>query len=112
MIVANKGRRTMRHHTMTGLSTYSLSKCVARALRTFAAATMAVAGLMLAMLAMPASAQQQPSAGPELKQIASDLYFFFEFDGSNAVFLVTDEGVLLIDTRTHPRQGKDLLDRI
>jgi glyoxylase-like metal-dependent hydrolase (beta-lactamase superfamily II) len=30
----------------------------------------------------------------------------------NAVFLVTDEGVLVIDTRTHPRDARDLLDRI
>jgi glyoxylase-like metal-dependent hydrolase (beta-lactamase superfamily II) len=47
-----------------------------------------------------------------VKQIASDLYFFFDFNGSNTVFLVTDEGVLLIDARTHPRDGQDLLDRI
>jgi len=26
--------------------------------------------------------------------------------------LVTEEGVLVIDTRTHPRDGRDLLDRI
>jgi glyoxylase-like metal-dependent hydrolase (beta-lactamase superfamily II) len=50
--------------------------------------------------------------GPQVKKIADDLYFFFEYSGSNAVFLVTDEGVLLIDTRTHPREGRDLLDRI
>src|SRR5207244_6530838 len=49
---------------------------------------------------------------PEAKKIADDLYFFFEYSGSNAVFLVTNDGVLLIDTRTHPREGRDLLDRI
>jgi cyclase len=57
--------------------------------------------------AAPATAQEAT-----VRQIADDLYFFFDFDGSNAVFLVTDEGVLLIDTRTHPRDGQDLLDRI
>jgi len=66
----------------------------------------------LGLMAAPAAAQQPASSGPELKKIADDLYFFFEFEGSNAVFLVTDEGVLLIDTRTHPRHGKELLDRI
>jgi glyoxylase-like metal-dependent hydrolase (beta-lactamase superfamily II) len=66
----------------------------------------------LALAVSPASAQAPSATGPEVKKIADDLYFFFEFDGSNAVFLVTDEGVLLIDTRTHPRHGKDLLDRI
>jgi cyclase len=47
-----------------------------------------------------------------VKQIASDLYFFYDFDGSNSVFLVTDAGVLVIDTREHPRAGQDLLARI
>jgi len=28
------------------------------------------------------------------------------------VVLVTDEGVLVIDTRQHPRDGQDLIDRI
>jgi glyoxylase-like metal-dependent hydrolase (beta-lactamase superfamily II) len=47
-----------------------------------------------------------------VKRVADDVYFFFDFSGSNSVFLVTEEGVLLIDTRTHPREGSDLLDRI
>jgi glyoxylase-like metal-dependent hydrolase (beta-lactamase superfamily II) len=50
--------------------------------------------------------------GPVVRRIADDLYFFFEYSGSNAVFLVTDEGVLVIDTRQHPRQGEDLITRI
>jgi cyclase len=68
-----------------------------------------VAGILLA--ASPAAAQQRT---PEVvvKQIAPDLYFLFDFEGSNCVFLVTDDGVLLIDTRTHPREGRDLLARI
>ena len=59
-----------------------------------------------------AAAQERPTPTPTVKQVASDVYFFFDFNGSNAVFLVTDDGVLLIDTRTHPREGRDLLDRI
>jgi glyoxylase-like metal-dependent hydrolase (beta-lactamase superfamily II) len=47
-----------------------------------------------------------------MKEIASDLHFFFHYAGSNAAFLVTDEGVLVIDARTHPRLGQDLIDRI
>lgn len=46
------------------------------------------------------------------KQVAPDLYFLFDFDSSNAAFLVTDEGVIVIDTRQHPRDGQDLLNRI
>ena len=48
----------------------------------------------------------------EFKQVAPDLYFLFDFDSSNAVVLATDEGVLVIDTRQHPRDGQDLIDRI
>ncbi len=70
--------------------------------------------LVLASLALagaPALAQQR---GPEVefKQVAPDLYFLFDFAGSNAVVLTTPEGVLVIDTRTHPRAGQDLIDRI
>jgi cyclase len=77
-----------------------------------------IAALLSAMLAsilftaQPAAAQERASPEVAVKQIASDLYFLFDFDGSNAVFLVTDDGVLLIDTRTHPREGRDLLARI
>jgi glyoxylase-like metal-dependent hydrolase (beta-lactamase superfamily II) len=61
--------------------------------------------------AVPARAEGK--APPiELKQIASDLYFFFHYTGSNAAFLVTDDGVLVIDARTHPRLGQDLIERI
>ena len=48
----------------------------------------------------------------ELKQVAPDLYFLFDFDSSNSVVLTTEEGVLVIDTRQHPRDGQDLIDRI
>jgi cyclase len=76
--------------------------------RGFARALTLLAGIVLAVV--PAAAQE--SAPGEVKQIASDLYFFYDPNGSNAAFLVTDEGVLLIDTLTHPRAGRDLLDRI
>lgn len=66
----------------------------------------------LAVAPTPAAAQSRAAPPAELKQIASDLYFFYEFSGSNAVFMVTDEGVLVIDTRTHPRLGQELLDMI
>ena len=46
------------------------------------------------------------------EQVAPDLHFLFDYDSSNAGFLVTDEGVLVVDTRQHPRDGQDLIDRI
>jgi glyoxylase-like metal-dependent hydrolase (beta-lactamase superfamily II) len=67
-----------------------------------------LAGILFAV--PPAAAQGR--APVEVKRIAGDLYFFYDFNGSNAIFLVTEEGVLLIDTLTHPRAGRDLLDRI
>jgi cyclase len=59
-------------------------------------------------------ASYEPHTGQPavVKQIASDLYFFYDYDGSNSVFLVTDAGVLVIDTREHPRAAQDLLARI
>ncbi len=66
--------------------------------------------------AAPIAAQENPephTGQPAVvKKIASDLYFFYDYDGSNSVFLVTDAGVLVIDTREHPRAGQDLIARI
>jgi cyclase len=62
--------------------------------------------------AAAAEAADVAASPPTVKQIASDLYFFYDYSGSNSVFLVTDDGVLVIDTRQHPRLGQDLLDRI
>ena len=74
-----------------------------------------LAGVVPTLMVLAGIAQGGPQAAaqtPTVKQVASDVYFFFDFNGSNAVFLVTDDGVLLIDTRTHPREGRDLLERI
>jgi len=70
-----------------------------------------IALLATTLLAVPAAAQQ-PRSEVSFKQVAPDLHFLFEYTGSNVVVLTTDEGVLVIDTRTHPREGQDLLDRI
>jgi cyclase len=69
-----------------------------------------LAGILLT--AAPAATQERAPPEVVVTQIAPDLYFLFDFEGSNCVFLVTDDGVLLIDTRTHPREGRDLLARI
>jgi glyoxylase-like metal-dependent hydrolase (beta-lactamase superfamily II) len=83
-----------------------LRLCLVAAFASFAA---------FVLVALPAAAQESGAAPPRVaavKQITSDLYFFFDYDGSNAVFLVTDDGVLVIDTRQHPRAGQDLINRI
>jgi len=46
------------------------------------------------------------------KKVAPDLYFLYDDASSNAAFLVTDEGVLVVDTQQHPRHGQNLVERI
>ena len=80
------------------------------------AKSLAVALLALLLPASIGSAQESPThkAAPEitLRQIAPDQYFLFDYASSNASFLVTDEGVLVVDTRQHVRDGEDLIARI
>jgi glyoxylase-like metal-dependent hydrolase (beta-lactamase superfamily II) len=52
-------------------------------------------------------AQNRPAA--ELRQVGPDLYFNYDFSGSNSVVLVTDAGVLVVDTRMHPDDAERLL---
>lgn len=76
----------------------------------------------LAALALPAMAAEpvdkfdnfrmRQGVPTQLKQIAPDLYFLYDDLSSNSAFLVTDEGVLVIDTRQHPAHGRDLIERI
>jgi glyoxylase-like metal-dependent hydrolase (beta-lactamase superfamily II) len=47
-----------------------------------------------------------------MKKVAPDLYFHFDYDSSNSIVWVTEEGVLVVDTRKHPRQGQELIDKI
>ncbi|HEY7245309.1 MAG TPA: MBL fold metallo-hydrolase [Xanthobacteraceae bacterium] len=76
--------------------------------------------LILAALAYglgTGSPQAQSQTGGAVKeiiqrQVAPDLYFLYDQTSSNSAFLVTDEGVLVVDTRQHPRDGQDLLVRI
>ena len=68
-----------------------------------------------ALAPAPAAAQGRAAPPAELKQITNDLYFFYEFAGSNAVFMVTDEGVLvgeaLLDAVTEARTAIDAILR-
>ena len=70
--------------------------------------------LTLIAIAAPPAFAQAPRTAPAIafKQVAPDVYFLFDFTSSNAGVLITDEGVLVIDTRQHPRDGQDLLERI
>ncbi len=74
--------------------------------------------LLALVIAWPFASRSQQMIAPKVprpvvqRQVAPDLYFLYDYDSSNAGFLVTDEGVLVIDTRQHPRDGQDLIDRI
>jgi cyclase len=56
--------------------------------------------------------QARKAIPTELKEVAPGLYFLYDDISSNSAFLVTDEGVLVIDTRQHPAHGRDLIERI
>ena len=63
----------------------------------------------LAPEALKGGEKPQPA---QVKQVAPDLYFYWNDGSSNAVFLVTDEGVLVIDTQQHPADARRLLGLI
>ena len=48
----------------------------------------------------------------EFEQVAPDLYFNYDHGGSNSAILITEEGVLLVDTRMHPDDAELLLAEI
>src|SRR5262245_22869663 len=54
----------------------------------------------------------KPPPPAEMKKVAADLYFHFDYDSSNSIIWVTEEGVLVIDTRQHPRGAKELVEKI
>jgi cyclase len=80
-----------------------------------------LAGALLAFAPAPGMAQDagrlddfraRQAVPTQLKQVAPDLYFLYDDISSNSAFLVTDEGVLVVDTRQHPAHGRDLIERI
>ncbi len=90
-------------------------RALGRALRAFGRHVVPASALLAAVISAsaPAHAQERShQTAVVFKLVAPDLHFLFEFTSSNAVVLTTDEGVLVIDTRQHPRDGQDLLERI
>ncbi len=80
--------------------------------------TLRLIAAVVALVASATVAQAQQMIAPKnpkpviQRQVAPDLYFVFDYDSSNSAFLVTDDGVLVIDTRQHPQDGRDLIKRI
>ena len=73
-----------------------------------------VLSMLLALLGAERLAAQEGAKIPpgEMKKVAPDLYFHFDFDSSNSIVWTTEEGVLVVDTRQHPRGAKDLIEKI
>jgi len=74
-----------------------------------------ICALLLVWTSVSSHAQTQTGgAAKEIvqRQVAADLYFLYDETSSNSAFLITDEGVLVVDTRQHPHDGQDLLERI
>lgn len=80
---------------------------IARAVTT-AVAMIACAGMTL----VGAALAQGKAPPPHMKKVADDLYFWFDYAGTNSAFWVTDEGVFLIDTQPHPAAARRLIAEI
>ena len=78
-----------------------------------------LAALAACAFVLPVAAQA-PDDGTVLEkdipikvtEVAPGLFFQYHHQESNNAWLVTDEGVLLIDTRQHPKRGEELLAAI
>lgn len=78
-----------------------------------------IAAVVLAVAVAPTAAQA-PADGAVLEknipikvtEVAPGLFFQYHHQESNNAWLVTDEGVLVIDTRQHPKRGEELLAAI
>jgi cyclase len=77
-------------------------------------------GLLLAITAYAKAHAAATGAGEILekevaisvREVAPGLYFQYHHQESNNAFFVTDEGVLVIDTRQHPKRAEELLATI
>ena len=55
--------------------------------------------------------KQKSEEDAQLQQVTENLYAIFGM-GGNVAFLVTDEGVLVVDSGTYPSSGKELVEKI
>ena len=70
----------------------------------------AISTIGLVIIAVVCISSQEAAA--EFQQVAPDLYFNYDHGGSNSAVLITDEGVLVVDTRMHPDDAELLLAEI
>jgi glyoxylase-like metal-dependent hydrolase (beta-lactamase superfamily II) len=77
----------------------------------FPAAILSAIVLALGALAIPATAQNK-APPPQMKKVADDLYFWFDYRGTNSAIWITDDGVFVIDTQPHPVKARNLISEI
>ncbi len=63
-------------------------------------------------IGLPTTAPGQVTAPAEFIEVAPDLYFNYDFGGSNSAVLITEAGILVVDTRMHPDDAERLLAEI
>ncbi len=73
-------------------------------------AQLAVSLLLTIGIVFQTASQEAPA--PQFLQVAPNLYFNYDFAGSNSAVLITDEGILVVDTRMHPDDAELLLAEI
>jgi len=91
---------------------YGVATLIAAGALTVAGATFAQYASELGKLAPEALKGAEKPQPAQLKRIAPDLYFFWNDGSSNAMFMVTDEGVMVVDTQQHPADARRLLGLI
>jgi glyoxylase-like metal-dependent hydrolase (beta-lactamase superfamily II) len=71
-------------------------------------------GVLALLLSTAPALSQQQAPGPQPQKIGQDLYAYIsDNDGSaNSTFLVTPEGVLVVDSGINPREAQKLLTAI
>jgi cyclase len=98
-----------RHLPNVSLQGATMKNDMLRALLCVLLSTIALAAYAQA----PADGSVQNKAIPiTVTEVAPGLFFQYHFQESNNAWLVTDDGVLLIDTRQHPKRGEELLAAI
>jgi glyoxylase-like metal-dependent hydrolase (beta-lactamase superfamily II) len=72
-----------------------------------------IACALLGLALAPAAWAQTPApTPPAMTRVAPDLYVHVDHGSSNSVVWVTAEGVLVVDTKQHPRQAQALVQEI
>lgn len=75
--------------------------------------TLGIFGISNVHAQAPAEGSVQEKAIPiAVTEVAPSLYFQYHHQESNNPWLVSDEGVLVIDTRQHPKRAEELLAAI